>query len=143
MIRTPSQPSSTIHSNNDQRNNLEVGKDGLGKGSHNLSIVMGNDTLEKGNGSLNLLLGEESEDSKHGKTSVIDFLDESSSLGLLGTVLVPSEGIVEVERSSGDDGCVEGGEFSDLSSAHVMLLGVALAPLWWISGWERMVNDLV
>ena len=77
---------------------LQGWKDGLGKGSHDFTVVVG-DESQRRNSSLDLGFGKETEDSKHSKTSVVDFFDKSSSLGFLGLVLAPAEGVEEVKST--------------------------------------------
>jgi hypothetical protein len=59
--------------------------------SHWLAIVVGNKALEEWDGSLKLLLGQESEDTDLSKTSVVQFLDKTASLGLCRLVLGETE----------------------------------------------------
>lgn len=77
-------------------------KDALGQRSHNLTRVSRNDAAQSGDTSRDGLCAQEAEDSKHGSTSVIDLLDESSSLFLFGVFLVETKGVVQVQGSTRD-----------------------------------------
>ena len=68
------------------------------------------------------MLGQESEKTQHSKTSVVDFLDQSSGLGFLRLVLGEAERIVVVEWDWVWDGRSELGEGSWLSTLHVVWL---------------------
>jgi hypothetical protein len=53
---------------------------------------------------------------------------------------VKAEGIIEVKSSTRDDGGIESREFTRLSSAHVVLIGLDLTPLGWIHCLVRDTN---
>jgi len=76
--------------------NLKVGKDGLGKWSHDFSVIVW-DEAQHGDRSLDLRLGKESDNSKHSKASVVDFFNKTICFGFFGSLLVPSEGVEQVE----------------------------------------------
>ncbi len=92
---------------------------------------MGNYTLKKRNGSLNLLLGKESDDTDLCQSSVVELLDKSLGLLLLGLLSGEAKGIEEVQRNRvGDKVTVsEVGEFTGLSSTHVVSSSGLTPPL--------------
>jgi hypothetical protein len=75
---------------------LQVGKDAVGKGSHEISRVVWDDSLESRNGTLHLALGSKSNDSKHGGTAIVNLLDKTGCLLLIGIVLANAKRIVQV-----------------------------------------------
>ena len=101
----------------------------VGHWSHEITSIRWDDTLQRRDGSLNLGLAEETKHTKHGQTSIVQFLDKAISLGFLRPVLVESEWIVKVEGTSWDDLGIEFREFTNLSSLHVMLVAGNLAVL--------------
>jgi len=105
-----------------------MGDDARGEGGHDIAVVVRDDPLEGGYGSLDRPLRDEAEDPEHGEAAVVDLHDESLLL-LLGGHLGATEGLVKVERTTRDVLGVEGGEVSDLTPAHVVRSGLALAPL--------------
>ena len=105
-----------------------MGDDARGEGGHDVAIVVRDDPLEGGYGSLDRPLRDEAEDPELGEAAVVDLHDEPLLL-LLGGHLGATEGLVEVERTPRDVLGVEGGEVSDLTPAHVVSSGLALAPL--------------
>mmetsp|Transcript_27920 Transcript_27920/g.50798 ORF Transcript_27920/g.50798 Transcript_27920/m.50798 type:complete len:242 (-) Transcript_27920:159-884(-) len=109
---------------------LQVGKDAVGKGSHEISRVVWDDSLEGRNGTLHLALGRKSNDSKHGGTAIVNLLDKTGCLLLLGIILAQAKRIVQVQCASRNDFGVECRERSDLSSLHVVGLTGALTPVF-------------
>merc|ERR1719253_155780 len=66
---------------------------------------------------------KESKDTKHSKTAIVDFLDQTCCLCLFGPILVPAKWIVKVKSASWDYLGIEVREVTDFSSFHVMLVG--------------------
>jgi hypothetical protein len=92
--------------------------------SHRISTVRNNSSklLQSRYRSGNLVRSEESKDSKHGKTSIIDLSLQSTSLSILGLILVESKWIVKVKNKV--DIVTEGlcrGVLSRLSGSSVMI----------------------
>ena len=65
--------------------------------NHGVTLVRDGDAAEGRDGSRDGVGAEEAEDSKHGKTSVVDFGDQPLLLGLLSHLGVEAKRIVEVE----------------------------------------------
>ena len=86
-----------------------------------VTAVWLDNTTEQRNGSGDGLLQQKSENTQHGQSSVVDFDDKSSGLGVLASVLAESERIVKVERNSVGDGGSELRELTWLSSSHVVI----------------------
>jgi hypothetical protein len=58
-------------------------EDAFGKWCHRLASVRWDDSFKSRDSALNFTLRKESEDTKHGKPSVVDFLDKSVGLVFL------------------------------------------------------------
>mmetsp|Transcript_34993 Transcript_34993/g.73435 ORF Transcript_34993/g.73435 Transcript_34993/m.73435 type:complete len:251 (+) Transcript_34993:182-934(+) len=101
------------------------GKHVLGERCHDFSSVRLDDSRQTGDTSGKSGFNEEAENTKHGKTSVVDFDFQSTGLLLVAGTLAESEGVEQVEwdRVGKIDG-VEVGEVTRLSSSHVMLVVV-------------------
>ena len=85
-----------------------------------VSAVWLDDFTEQRDGSGDGLLQQKSENTKHGQSTVVDFLDESSGLVLLTSVLAEVEWIIKVEGDGVGDRRSELGEGTGLSALHVV-----------------------
>jgi len=94
-----------------------------GEGGHDLSVVGLDDSVQRWDGSRDCGLNEEAEETKHSKTSVVDFDFESTGLLFITGALVQAKRVVQVEWDRvGEIDNVEVGEVTGLSSSHVMLV---------------------
>lgn len=116
----------------------DKGKNALGHGGHNIAIVMRNDALEGRDSSLHLGLGDEAKDAQLCQSSVVDLGPEALLLLLFGHILVAAKGVVKIESTAGDELGIKGGEFTDLTALHVVLVASNLAPLWFIAKFKSL-----
>jgi hypothetical protein len=92
---------------------------------------VGNKSVKEWDGSLNLLFRQESQNTNLSKTSVVQFLDKTRSLGFLRLVLGEPEWVEKVQRHWVRDEVTasERRESTWLSSAHVVSSGGLGEPL--------------
>ena len=95
---------------------------GVAEGTHGVNVACWNKSLEKRNGSWHSLFGKEGNDTDLCQSSIVQFGDQTSFLGLSTLVLGEAKRIVEVQGTSWDDRRIKSWEFTNLASLHVVLL---------------------